>query len=126
MYEEKIRRFSDLNAWKEAYRLVILIYKVTERFPQKEIYALVSQMRRAVVSVSSNVAEGFSRRTRKEKIQFYTMAQGSLTELQNQIIIARGVNYLDMHNFEVLDNQTIVVHKLINGLIKGVEKIHNS
>jgi four helix bundle protein len=121
-----IKNFTELNAWKEAYELILLIYKFTDNFPQKETYALVSQMRRASVSVASNIAEGFSRRTRKEKIQFYSMAQGSLTELQNQIIISMGVGYLKMAEKDELLTQTTIVHKHINGLIKGTLKIHNT
>lgn len=124
--QKKIRKFTDLNAWREAYKLVLLIYKYTDNFPQKEIFALVSQIRRAVISITSNIAEGFSRRTRKEKVQFYFMALGSLTELQNQIIIAKGVGYLKDTEFQILDRQTEIVHKLINGLIKGTTKIHNT
>ncbi len=121
---DKIKQFTDLFAWKESYKLVLLIYKYTDNFPQKEVYALVSQMRRAAVSIASNIAEGFSRRTRKEKIQFYFMALGSLTETQNQIIIAKGINYLNKNEFYLLNEQTIITQRLINGLIKGVEKIH--
>ena len=68
---EKIRNFTDLIAWQEAHKLVLLTYKITNNFPQKEIYALTSQMRRAVISVTSNIAEGFSRKSSKEKIQFF-------------------------------------------------------
>lgn len=122
----KIHKFTDLNTWKESYKLVKLVYKYTNSFPSKETFALTSQMRRAVVSVSSNIAEGFSRRTRKEKIQFYSIAQGSLTELQNLIIISEGVGYLKDVAKNELMIQTFIVHKLINGLVKGTRKIHNS
>ena len=122
----KIKNFTDLNAWKEARKLVFEVYKITNGFPSKEMYALTSQMRRAVVSVSSNVAEGFSRRTRKEKVQFYFTALGSLTELQSQIILASDVEYIRLEEYRKLLKQTTPVQKLINGLIKGVEKIHNT
>jgi len=122
----KITTFTDLNTWKEAYKLVILIYKYTDQFPSKEIYALVSQMRRSAVSVCSNIAEGFSRRTKKEKSQFYSISSGSLTELQNQIIISRGVGYIDKKDESILLEQTVVVQKLIKGLVRGLEKIHNT
>ena len=84
-------------------------------------------MRRCVVSITSNVAEGFSRRTTKDKIQFYTMAQGSLTELQNQLLIARDLNYLDKEIFLKIAELTVRVSKLINGLIKSsVDHIPNT
>ena len=121
-----IKIFSDLNTWKESHKLVLLIYKITEKFPNKETFALTSQMRRAVVSISSNIAEGFSRRGGKEKIMFYSMALGSLTELQNQMLVAKDVHYVDLVLYREFDEQSIVVHKLINGLIKGVSKLHNT
>ena len=80
---KKIRSFTDLNAWKEGHKLVILVYKTTKDFPKKETYSLVDQMRRAATSVTSNIAEGFGRQTYKEKAQFYYQAQGSLVELKN-------------------------------------------
>ena len=121
-----IKTFFDLNAWKEAHKTVLLTYKLTDKFPSKEDYALTSQMRRASVSISSNIAEGFSRRGKKEKIMFYSMALGSVTELQNQLIIARDIEYIDDMECKSLMDQTVVTHKLINGLIKGVVKLHNT
>lgn len=121
-----IKTFEDLNAWKEAYHLVLQIYKLTDRFPQKENFALTSQMRRAAVSVSSNIAEGFSRRGTKEKILFYSMSLGSITELQNQLLIAVGIGYLVGSDTEEASEQLVLTHKLVNGLIKGVSKLHNT
>ena len=112
----KIKSFTDLNAWKEGHKLVLSIYKSTEEFPNKETFGLTSQMRRCVVSITSNIAEGFSRNTARDKYQFYSIAQGSLTELQNQLIIARDVGYLQDSKFQDIAGQTIVVNKLINGL----------
>lgn len=116
--KEKIKSFTDLRAWREGHKLVLMTYKETENFPQKEIFGLTNQMRRAAVSATSNIAEGFSRNSTKEKYQFYCVAQGSVTELQNQLIIARDVGYLDQDKFDKLARQTIAVHKLINGLKK--------
>lgn len=110
------KTFKDLQVWQEAYRLSIAVYTVTKKFPQDEIYGLTSQLRRASVSVCSNVAEGFGRAGRKEKDQFYAMANGSLTEVENQLLISKGVGYLDEKNFQVLDQQCQLTHKLLNGL----------
>ena len=112
----KIKSFTDLNAWKEGHKLVLMIYKNTDAFPQKEVFGLTNQMRRSVVSITSNIAEGFSRATDKDKVQFYSIAQGSLTELQNQLLIARDVGYIKEEIFREIANQTITVSKLINGL----------
>ncbi|MFH1565125.1 MAG: four helix bundle protein, partial [bacterium] len=81
----KIKSFTGLFAWQEGHKLVLMIYNTTEQFPDKERFGLISQTRRAAVSITSNIAEGFSRKTNKDKVQFYAMAQGSLTELQNQL-----------------------------------------
>jgi len=115
----KIRSFTDLNTWKEAHKLVLAVYKITKNFPKEELFGLISQMRRAAVSITSNVAEGFSRRSYKEKIRFYSMAQGSNTELQNQLLIARDIGYLKELEFIKIANQSVTVHKLLNGLIKA-------
>ena len=80
-------------------------------------------MRRCVVSITSNIAEGFSRHSYKEKLQFYSIALGSITELQNQLIISKDVGYLSKSDFDLLMNQSIVVHKITNGLIKSSKMI---
>ena len=89
MENGKITKFTDLHVWQEGHKLVLMIYKYTDIFPDKERYGIIDQMRRAAVSVTSNVAEGFSRRSLKEKSRFYDMSQGSLVELQNQLIISK-------------------------------------
>ncbi len=124
--EGKIKNFTDLNTWKEAHKLVLEIYKLTEKFPKEERYSLIDQMRRASISITSNIAEGFSRNSYNEKIHFYGIAQGSTTELQNQIILSKDLSYLSTDNFKALFNQSIIVHKLINGIIKGARKIINN
>ncbi len=115
--DTKIKSFTDLIAWQEGHKLVILIYKITKTFPREEIYSLTNQMRRAASSVTSNIAEGFGRQGYKEKIQFYYLAQGSLTELKNQILIAKDVSYLDSNSFEELSKNADTTHKLLQGLI---------
>lgn len=120
---EKIKSFRDLNAWKESHKIALQIYTVTKNFPDDEKYGLVSQMRRAIISTTSNLAEGFSRNSYNEKIHFYGMAQGSLTELQNQIILSHDLQYINEKDYKEIMDQTVVAHKLINGLIKGARKI---
>ncbi len=121
----KIRSFTDLDAWKEGHKMVLLVYSFTKSFPKEEIFGLTSQMRRCVVSITSNIAEGFSRQSFKEKVQFYYIAQGSVTELQNQLLIVRDIGLLSNENFQNVANQSVKVHKIINGLIKS-SKLHNS
>jgi four helix bundle protein len=117
-----IKSFTDLNAWREAHRLVVEIYKATKLFPAEETFGLTSQIRRAAVSITSNIAEGFSRATDADKTHFYTMAHGSLTELQNQLLIARDVGYLQPAGFTAFANQTVRSHKLLSGLIKATKQ----
>ena len=127
MNNKVIKSFTDLNSWKEGHRLVILIYGKIKLFPPEERFALSSQISRAVVSITSNIAEGFSRYSTKEKTKFYYIALGSLTEVQNQILIAKDLNYIDKNSFDKIANQTVVVSKLLNGLIKSTKNIiHNS
>lgn len=116
-----IKSFTDLNVWREGHKLVLIIYKLTLGFPKSESYALVDQMRRCVVSVTSNIAEGFSRSGKKEKIQFYYMSLGSLTELQNQLLIAKDLGYTDQKQFSEIAEQTVTVQKLLNGLIRSIK-----
>ena len=114
----KIKSFTDLNAWKENHKLAILIYEATKKFPREELYSLVSQIRRATISVTSNIAEGFGRQTFKEKIHFYYQAQGSLVELKNQLILARDIGYIDAKKYNKLLEQANIAHRLLQGLIK--------
>lgn len=115
----KISSFTDLEAWSFSHQLVLSIYKFTAYFPKTELFGLTSQIRRAAVSITSNIAEGFSRSSYKEKIQFYYHSLGSLTEVQNQLLIARDIEYLSKENFKIIADQTVRVHKIINGLIKS-------
>ena len=124
--KKKILFFTDLDSWQEAYKLVITVYKITKSFPREELYGLTNQMRRAVISTTSNVAEGFSRQSYAEKVQFYSIAQGSNTELQNQILASKDLDYINQETFDILFKQSIIAHKLLNGLIKKSKSIHNS
>jgi len=117
----KVVRFTDLIAWQEGHKLVLRVYDLTKRFPSEEKFSLTSQIRRAGVSVTSNIAEGFGRRSNKDKLHFYTMSRGSLLELQNQCIIARDIGLTDVASFETLEEQIIIVHKLLNGLMRSIE-----
>lgn len=116
MESEKIYSFTDLKAWKQGHELVLFVYEKTKNFPQSEIFGITNQMRRAAVSITSNIAEGFSRGSNKDKAQFYSIALGSLTELQSQVYIARDVGFISNEDFLKMENLMIVVSKLINGL----------
>lgn len=112
-----IKEFTDLFAWKESHKLVLMVYKNLENFPKEEFYALSDQMRRASISITSNIAEGFGRQSLKEKIQFYYQAQGSLTEIKNQLITAKDLGYISERDFYANFNQAVIAHQLLQGLI---------
>ncbi len=112
----KIKTFKDLRVWQAAHALSLEIYSITRNFPKFEQYGLSSQMQRASVSVCSNIAEGFGRKSLKEKDQFYSMANGSLTELENQLLIAQGIGYIKKEPLDAVYSQCESVHKMLNKL----------
>ena len=120
----KIRSFMDLDAWKKGHELVVATYQITKQFPKEELFGITNQMRRCAVSITSNIAEGFSRQSYKEKVQFYSIALGSVTELQNQFLISKDVGYISSEQFSEFENQLVTVHKIISGLIRS-SKAHN-
>lgn len=92
-----VKNWTDLNAWKKAHQLVIEIYKITKTYPKDELYALISQIRRASVSVAANITEGFHRETKKDRLHFYTMALTSLEEVKYHIILSKDLEYIDVN-----------------------------
>lgn len=122
--KQKIKSFNDLLVWQKGHLLVIDIYKTTKTFPREELYSLGDQIRRAAVSVTSNIAEGFGRAGYKEKTQFYYLAKGSLTEIKNQLFISRDVGYISYKKFENLMDKSNEVDKLLQGLIKSTKKYY--
>jgi|SRR3989344_1973646 len=111
-----VRRFSDLRAWQRAHELVLLVYRVTHMYPKEELFGLTSQSRRAAVSISSNIAEGFGRATKKDKVNFYSMSRTSAAELENQIAIARDLSYIPKEEHDKIFLLTEEVISLIVGL----------
>jgi len=119
MKNETIRDFTDLNAWKWGHDTVLSVYTETKTFPKEELFGLVAQMRRCSVSITSNIAEGFGRNSLKEKHQFYNVAKGSISELQNQLFIARDTGLMTREKFDILYTKTVKTYKLLNGLINS-------
>jgi len=101
-----IKKFTDLDAWKEEHKLTILVYKYTEMFPKSETFGLTSQIRRAVVSIESCIAEGFSRYHYKDRLNFYFDSRGSLAEVQTQSIVAKDLGYLSEDRFTEIAAQS--------------------
>ncbi len=114
---EDIKSFKNLRVWQASYELGLAVYRHTKHFPKEEQFALISQMRRAVVSVSSNIAEGYGRRQPKDKEHFYTMACGSLYELQSQLEFSKGLGYLTDVQHSELSEQAVSCAKQLNALL---------
>ena len=113
-----IERFEQLEVWQEAHRMVLDVYGTTKSFPAGEKFGLVSQMRRAAVSVPANIAEGFKRRGLKDKSHFYNMAQGSLEELRYYFVLSRDLSYAVP--FDVLVDRAERVGRMLTGLINSL------
>ena len=116
---EKANRFEDLEVWKKAHQLVLNVYQLTKEFPPEEKFGLVSQMRRAAVSIPANIAEGFKKRTLKDKTSFYNIAQGSLEELRYYKILSKDLEYLQDN--QKLINQVEEIGKMLYGLVKSIQ-----
>jgi four helix bundle protein len=113
------KSFEDLLVWQKAHAFVLEIYRVTQAFPKSELFALTSQMRRAAISVPANIAEGFKKRTRPDKIRILNIAQGSLEESQYYRILARDLNYADT---SILRPQLDEVSKMLESYIHAIER----
>ena len=110
--------FRDLIAWQKAMVLVTEVYRITDNFPRREMYGLTRQVRDAACSVPSNIAEGAARHTRKEFINYLHMAQGSLSELDTQLELAKRLGYMSEETWEALDGQIQRIDKMLSGLIR--------
>ena len=118
--------FENLNAWKESRKLVVAVYQLLDQFPKFEKYALCDQIRRAIVSVPSNIAEGSGRTSLKEQLHFYEISYGSLMESYNQLILAADLKYIGEDNLEELKPQIDIVARMLNGLRAALIKTVNS
>ena len=117
----QVKSYQDLIAWQRAISLVTEIYTITAQFPGHEIYGLTSQLRRASVSIPSNIAEGRGRATKGEFIQFLGHARGSLCEVQTQIFIAHRLGYVPQERKDAIIAMTDELGRILNGLIAAIE-----
>jgi four helix bundle protein len=116
-----VKSYRELIAWQKAMDVVEAVYKATRQFPKEELFVLTSQMRRASISVPSNIAEGQGRNSTKEFIHHLSISYGSLTELETQILIAERLGYTATDQTATLLKQTAEVGRLLNGLTKALE-----
>ena len=119
--EEKIRTHKELNVWKASIELVTEIYRLTKGFPKEETYGLTNQIRRASVSIPSNLAEGAARSSNKEFSYYISIAIGSIAEIETQLFISRNLGYLNESDFEKLDTKLTDIRKMATGLKKTID-----
>ena len=117
-----LRTFKDLIVWQKSYQLSLEVYRITKKFPSDEKFGLVSQMRRATVSIPSNIAEGYGRKTTREYIQSLYIAYGSLCELETQSLLSFDLGYIKKSDMEKLQNQRSEVERMLMALIKSLER----
>jgi four helix bundle protein len=117
-----MKTFKDIIAWQKAYQLTLLIYKYTRDFPKNEEFGLKSQVRRAAVSVVSNIAEGFKRNCIKDQLRFYNQSQSSLEEVKCQIMLAFDLQYIDKEKFIELDQLSDETGRILYGWIQSQDK----
>jgi four helix bundle protein len=116
----KIKNYQELNIWKRSVEMAIEIYNTSKNFPKEDLYGLTSQMRRASVSIPSNIAEGFNRYHNKEFRQFLYVNLGSCAEVETQLFIAQRLNYVDQEKASKLIKELGEIGKMINSLIKKI------
>jgi len=120
------KTYEDIKAWQLAREYRRKIYKITKKFPKEEIYVLTSQMRRAAISITSNIAEGYGRYSYQENIQFCRTSRGSVNEVLDQLYVALDENYITKEEFNNLYKEGREVEKAINGYISFLKKQKNN
>lgn len=119
-----LKNFKDLKVWQKSYQLCLEIYKVTKRFPKEEIYGLTSQIRRSAVSIPSNIAEGYGRKTTPEYTRSLYIAYGSNCELETQILLSGDLDYLERKETSKVLGSIGEVERMLKALIKSLENKH--
>lgn len=114
-----VQTYKDLIVWQKSIDLVQLIYELTSLFPKQEQFGIISQLRRAAVSISSNIAEGFGRRSHKEYLQFYAVAYGSSLEIETQLIIAKKLRFVEEKKFEECEKVLNEVIRMLYVMVYG-------
>lgn len=121
-----MRNYQDLHVWTKAHSLTLDLYRVSRAFPKEEIYGVTSQLRRAVMSIGSNLAEGCGRRTSSELARFVRIAMGSASELDYDLLVCRDLGYLKNEDFTRLSKDLIEVRKMLTSFLSAVEEQVNS
>jgi len=117
-----MKDFRKLLVWEKSHLLALAVYKTTSLFPKAEIYGLTSQMRRAAVSIPSNIAEGCGRKTEAELSHFMQIAMGSSSELEYQLTLAHDLHYLDDNTFQELEKTLVETRRMLNSFLQKLNK----
>ncbi|KKU12813.1 MAG: Ribosomal protein S23 [Parcubacteria group bacterium GW2011_GWC2_45_7] len=118
-----IDHFTKLEAWQISHELVLAVYMVLKKFPKEERFGIIDQLRRAVSSITANIAEGWGRYHFADRIKFYYQARGSCSEVQNFLILSKDLGYLDKSEFDKLNAMCDRCFKIISGLIRAIDKL---
>lgn len=118
---DRINSFEQLKVWQEAMSLAVDVYGLTREFPSIEQFALTNQVRRSVISISANIAEGFGRQGQKEKLQFYSIAYGSLLETKSFLYLAEKLGYIDKNILDAILDRILTLQKQINSLTRSIK-----
>jgi four helix bundle protein len=119
-----IQTFRDIQAWQKAHEFVLLIYRLTQKFPSHELYGLISQLRRAALSIAANIVEGYNRTTVQEGFRFYNIAEASLEEVKYELLVARDLGYCTQEEYNGAMQMAEEVGKLLHGWI--MSQRHNA
>jgi len=117
-----VQSYRDLEIWKRSMDLVAEIYLITKQFPKEELYTLTSQIRRAAISIPSNIAEGRSKRSTKDYMRFLNVSYGSLSELETQLMIGQKLGYIASNKLDPMLDETANIGRMINGLLSSLDR----
>ena len=112
--------FENIVAWQKAHQFTCLVYRITKCFPEDERYGLTSQFRRAAVSIGANIAEGYKKLSKADKLRFLNISEGSLAECQNYILLSKDLKYLSNDNYILLHDYAMEVGRLLTAYCKGI------
>ena len=113
-------QFQNIIAWQKAHEFVLLVYKMTKAFPDYERFGLCSQFQRAAVSIPANIAEGYKKLSKADKLRFFNIAQGSLEECRYYVLLSKDLEYIKEDDYNMMNAAIEEVSKLLNGYCKGV------
>jgi len=119
-----LKNYKELNVWQKSYELCLRIYRITAKFPKEERYGLTSQIRRSVVSIPSNIAEGYGRKTTVDYIRMLYISYGSVCELETQILLAGDLDFIEKSELVTVKRDIAEVERMLKALIKSLENKH--